>query len=258
MRKYKKNFYKDITKLHQIYFSNLRRGVQVSASAQQVSDSFKPYVYLSDDNKFWKEYTKNMKKRIMGKMAKERKFSLLKRHKKSYETISKIQIDWVMDTAKETSKINKNVSIKKLIYHQSIVIFVSAFESFLKDVFVLLIDGDDEIRKKVLLSNKKISLIQMDAINKRNLSLGEVISRNYNFQNLNSIFEAYKFLLNIDLKDGIIKGLGKKKWDLLIDSIEKRHLILHALLYDKNLDFDKVKLIYSSFESVGFIIPLII
>lgn len=249
MRKYGKKFSKGLNRLHQIYFSNLRRGIQVSASAQQVNDNFKPYIYLSDDNKFWKEYTKNMKKRLL--KAEE--------YRTPRETLGKTQISWIMEANRETSKMNKNVSVRKLIYHQSIVIFVSAFESFLKDLFILLIDEGDKIRKKVLLSNKKVSLVQMDAINNGKLSLGEVISRNYTFQNLNSIFEAYNWLLNIDLKNAIIKSLGKKKaWDLITDSIEKRHRIIHDSFYDKKLDFDNVRLIHSSFESVGNTVALII
>jgi hypothetical protein len=145
--------------------------------------------------------------------------------------INSMKNDISKTISKEVSEELKKYEYSEVFFNQSVVLFVSSLECFLKDLFISLIDDDKEILDKISKSDNKIVIRAKDLFNKQ-MTIGEKISRNYNFQNLNSVKDAYNNILNIN----IIKALSfdsvynSKKINSLVllkRLIEMRHQIIH-------------------------------
>ena len=83
------------------------------------------------------------------------------------------------------------------------------------------------------------------------ITLGELIAKNYNFQNIASIIDAFNWLLGIDLKDVINKDNKQILFEELGNIIERRHKIVHLSFIDKTLDLKEIIDIHSKFQLAG-------
>jgi hypothetical protein len=72
---------------------------------------------------------------------------------------------------------------------------VTCWETYFRDIFVFICDIDTKIGEKIksILDEKQISL---EEIKKQNISIGEFMSKQYNFQDLNQITNALNFLFD--------------------------------------------------------------
>lgn len=77
---------------------------------------------------------------------------------------------------------------------------VTCWETYFRDVFVLVCDIDNKIQEKIksILDEKQISL---EEIKKQNISISEFMSKQYNFQDLKQITNALNFLFDMDFNN---------------------------------------------------------
>jgi len=143
------------------------------------------------------------------------------------------------------SKSNKNQSDK-----QFIVFLVSCFESYLKDMFMLMIDGElipieDLIKKFEKLKNLKLALLDLEKTKKEKIKISEIIVNELNFQNFNEIlnlcsiidFDKYYPQLIKKIHYGDV-GFTKKESD-------------EAMLNLKKTEFKKLEWLKKQYEEKG-------
>lgn len=175
------------------------------------------------------------------------------------ELIQKIKFDLPYEITKlfyeQSWKLGSNIKPRSLFCNQSLVMLVSAFEIFLKNLFIDTINEDPKLQRKILLSKRKVSFLDFKQYNERKVSLGELISRNYNFQNLNSVIDAYKFI-NIDIRSVLekrvkIDGKTYKISKEIERAIKKRHKIVHEAYNYNNLTVIDLEIYWHVFNLAG-------
>lgn len=242
--------------LYLVYFSNINRAMQLSWSAHyQIDDLIKPFLFypknrINRTRKDFKKLSKKIDKELIGKSA-----SYKRAYKESFKRGVKLgNLSW-----KAAAFLNEDIPLKSVFFNQSLVMFISAFETFMRDLFILLINLDKDLQRKILSSKKKISFLMMDKYRKGEISLGEIISENYNFQNIRSILDAYKWLLDVDLKQIIrFSSSNKNLLKTLKETLIKRHKIIHESHIYKNIDYKNIESIYWDFSLIGDHIEILI
>ena len=139
---------------------------------------------------------------------------------------------------------------------------VSGIEHFFKDLLIDLIDEEllDLSRLRV-----KLELEDVVKLKKGNLNLGELIAKNYNFQNLDEINRVYSKILKFSfyekLKE-VIKTpeykrdisylrLNEDFYPLINEVIEIRHKCIHDLDLSYEIDLKKLEKYSHQIESLG-------
>ncbi len=148
----------------------------------------------------------------------------------------------------------------KIISTNTLIPFlISCFEAFLKDFFVTYVDTNKSIQEKFFNSKEKLSPRDLKDILNKNLSIGQLISNSYKFQNLDSSNAAYNNYLDFDL----LKALGKKKKirkklyrinNLIREILNFRHKIVHEAYLDSDLNDGVIELYVSCLEMAGKLI----
>lgn len=100
--------------------------------------------------------------------------------------------DLLKDYKAKEQKSNQNIKIASGLYLSSLV---TCWETFLKDVVVFLVEVDENAKENVkkFLIEKQIT---EEELQKHGISLGEFITKQFNFQNLSDATEAFNFLFN--------------------------------------------------------------
>ncbi len=161
---------------------------------------------------------------------------------------------------------DKKIDIYKTAYRQYFVFLISCWETYFRDVFVF-VDSVDESRITTLLSKMRTET----SINiNTEINLSELLSKSFNFQNLNDLEEAYNgmwgesFLNYICTTNISPCGLsGQISQDLSIENIfpdwraliEEAFYIRHKVVHDANFR-PKVNIeLISKVEALFLIIP---
>jgi len=150
------------------------------------------------------------------------------------------------ELAIELKSIQESQGVENIARSQSVVVLVTSFEAFAKDLFRLMINRDD-LLKKALRQCQDIKLKSGDLLEILNnrTSWGELMidKNNLSFQNLHSICSALKMLgvefediletTLVDLNNVITKeSKGKitmaiRGKELFSQLLEMRHMIVH-------------------------------
>ena len=160
--------------------------------------------------------------------------------------------------------IDNNLKIATGLYICSLV---TCWETFFRDLFIFLCDTDEDIKKQ-LEQNLKVD-IPLD------LTIGEFMSRKYNFQNLNQTREAFDYIFKretIELSDyfteEVFQGVANKDYAQIFvwihNGIFKEKVnnaltigfeIRHKVTHDANFLIDFNSELLSEIENVFQIIP---
>ena len=101
-------------------------------------------------------------------------------------------IDSFKKDVKHKGKINQEF---KIAVGQYIASIVTCWETLFRDVFVEIIQIDDSIYQRVKICIKSNNVIITD-IESKDITIGEFMSKQYNLQNIDSICQAFNFLLD--------------------------------------------------------------
>jgi hypothetical protein len=141
-----------------------------------------------------------------------------------------------------TILISKDPSI--VLYNSLMPFLVSIIEYFFGQIFVSYIKYNETSRR--LLTEEKIKIDISDVINilEKEISLEQIVTQTYNFQNLDSINKAFKKYISIDVKATLSQ---KKKVNSnivrILTNVEAilnaRHKFVHELDIDYGLSKEK-------------------
>ncbi|MER1938953.1 hypothetical protein, partial [Proteus terrae] len=128
----------------------------------------------------------------------------------------------------------------RVIYNGLVPFAVAMFEYFFSQAFQVLIKYDPFAIKKKALHKQKIDFDILLEIEKGNLSIENVIARNFTFQNLDQLNKAYKEWLDVDVRAILFKKkrIGKSVSFLenrISEIIQYRHGIVHHFALDRSL-----------------------
>ena len=158
------------------------------------------------------------------------------------------------------SQSNKNQSDK-----QFIVYLVSCFESYLRDIFKLMIDQQlipiTEFMKFERLKNLKLNLLDIEKAKKEKITISEIIVNELSFQNFNEILKLC-FIIDFDkYYPKLIKkihygnvGFTKKESDEAMLNLKKMEINkiewLKKQYENKDNPFDDEEIAQSFFKSI--------
>ncbi|NJN34101.1 MAG: hypothetical protein HC817_07495, partial [Saprospiraceae bacterium] len=160
------------------------------------------------------------------------------KHDEYFNTLPKNEISLLIQSQ------NPNL----VLYNSLLPFLVSLIEYLLSNTFEIMLKYDvlayDELSKE----NLKIPIEDVMKISNGELTLTQIITKNYNFQNLEVSNKVYKKHLKIDLFKTIsIKKKVNKKVIFLKDElssiISRRHLMIHEFAFD--YDYNKEKFMFS-------------
>lgn len=149
---------------------------------------------------------------------------------------------------------------------QYFVFLISCWETFFRDIFIFIYSEDEESIKKLFTKMK----ITEDSLEVENITLIELLSKSFNFQNLNDLEDAYSSLwgsnffeyiceTKIDLfgfngefvKESSISLLFPEWLEIIKKSFSIRHKVVHDANYRIDLDINFIR----KFETLFLIIP---
>jgi len=148
-----------------------------------------------------------------------------------------------------------NLNPSTVSYNQSCVMFVSALEVLLQDIFTLIVNNDKNVQKKLLESGLKVDLILLQDYKDGKITLADIVimAKKYNFQNLYSARDALMTVSNKDLLKILNKTLPNKEMKRLIDLINLRHRIVHESHYNEKIGWDDITSYHAFLWHIGFV-----
>ncbi len=160
---------------------------------------------------------------------------------KYYELLMRaLLIAWNLNSEKS----NKDLGyISKMMPENNITLLiipflVSWFEDFLKTFFIRYFNYSNNYKNKLKWKiDRKLNLEELDNLYNQKISIWDIVSRKFNFQNLSSIIEAYRDYCDLDFKKIINKrrklnsGKFYNLYDTLSRIIEIRHKLIHEAEY---------------------------
>ncbi len=157
------------------------------------------------------------------------------------------------------ANLQKNQISKELVkvaYRQYFVFLVSCWETFFRDIFVYIYSRDSKSLELLL---EKMNITETTPI-LQNITLSELLSKSFNFQNINDFESAYHSLWEEDFLEYICKtetdccGLNGKvtkgfsitslfpEWRKIIDeSFKIRHKVIHDANYRPEVGVDLIQ-----------------
>lgn len=128
----------------------------------------------------------------------------------------------------------------RVIYNGLVPFAVSMFEYFFSQVFEVLIKYDSDALEKRKSYKNKVDFDTLIELQSENISIENIISRNYTFQNLSQLNKAYKDWLDIDVRKILFKKkrIGNSIGFLehrISEIIQYRHGIVHHFAIDRSL-----------------------
>lgn len=151
-----------------------------------------------------------------------------------------------------TIKIQENLTAIAYAKQLYIIAMVIGMEHFFKD---LLIDLINEELVDLSGLKDKFNLEDIIKLKKGNMNLGELIVKNYNFQNLDEINKIYSKILNVSFyeklkevvktpeyeRDISYLRLNENFYPLIHEVIEIRHKCIHDFNLFYDVDLEKLK-----------------
>lgn len=138
------------------------------------------------------------------------------------------------------------------LYNSLLPFLVSVLEHYFRELFTVLIEfdktGNSRIQDLKLRELKEFNTIEdIYRIAQKEDKIERLIAKGYNFQNLEIVTQAFKKILDIDIKRILKtrKKIGSKTvmiFDELEDLIQRRHWMIHHFSF--STDVDKEKFIY--------------
>jgi hypothetical protein len=181
-------------------------------------------------------------------------FSHVKQHISSVRySLPEPSIKQIKAEDEKMAEFIKLMDPSRVIYNGLVPFAVSMFEYFFSQVFQVLIKYDTFALEKRKLHKQKIEFDALVQVSKRELTIENLISSNYTFQNLNQLNTAYKDWLKIDVRNILYK---KKKIGNSIaflenridEIIQYRHGIVHHFAIDSSLSKDGYMQILDAIE----------
>lgn len=134
------------------------------------------------------------------------------------------------DSEKLLDKIYQKISSRGLNQEarkQHIISLVTAFEVYIKETFVRLIDKEKLEHSNLIKKEWKFNFEEVQFIVEKRISPGELIASHYNFQKLENIEEAFSNLLNLKFLSEL------KKYTFYLDDEKKDFIKLDENYYVK-------------------------
>ena len=141
----------------------------------------------------------------------------------------------------------------RVLYNALVPFAVASLEHFFSQIFKILLKYSSASKKKIEKQSRKIELKDVYDIQNGNITIENVISNWYSFQNINSIHTAFNEWFDIDIW-GLIrrrKKIGQKVHFLeksLNKLIEFRHGVIHKFKIDRQLDKKQTIELYELIE----------
>ena len=185
-------------------------------------------------------------------------------HEEAIQTIDKITFaipNTLLKNLKSQKPDNKiNDFIKKqdpvrTLYNGLVPMAVSVFEFFFSKAFQILLKYDKKALQRIEEFSCKVKFKDVLLISKSEKTIEDIISENYNFQNINSLNSAYKEWFSIDIRNVLYKKkkIGNK-FSILenrMDEIIKfRHSVIHQFIFNSELDKLELVNIFDTVKSV--------
>lgn len=131
----------------------------------------------------------------------------------------------------------------RVIYNGLVPFAVAMFEYFFSQAFQILIAYDELALNKRENHKAKIEFSAALDIQRKKISIENLIAENYTFQNLDQLNKAYREWLNIDVRKILFKKkrIGKSVTFLehkISEIIQYRHGIVHHFAIDRGLTKD--------------------
>lgn len=128
----------------------------------------------------------------------------------------------------------------RVLYNGLVPFAVSLFEFYFARVFNILISYDIGAREKLTTINLKVEFDTLLAVSNKKLTVEDVITEKYTFQNLDQLNKAYKEWLGIDVRHVLFKKkrIGRSITFLqnrIFEIIQYRHGVIHHLELDLSL-----------------------
>ena len=161
-----------------------------------------------------------------------------------------------------------NKELLAIVYRQYYVFLVSCWETFFRDVFVYVHTQDERLTESLLEKMKPA----IDTFNDDDIALPELLSKSFNFQNINDLEEAYdevwgtNFLKHICSMDiGPCGVNGKVSGEFVVDNlfddwhndIIKTFSIRHKVVHDANFRPEVDIQFIQKAEAIFLLIPQI-
>lgn len=153
------------------------------------------------------------------------------------ETIAKIELESIRELF-----VYKDPSI--VLYNSLMPFLVSVLEYFFGQIFISFIKYNETSRQKITEERIKIDISDVLGILEKEVFLEQIVLKNYNFQNLDSINRAFKKYISIDIKATLSqKRKVNNRTDRILTNIEAilkaRHKFVHELDIDYCLSKEK-------------------
>lgn len=145
-----------------------------------------------------------------------------------------------------TTSIDEKIEKEDLLLEarkQHINGLVTALEAFLKEVFRILVDENQLKCDNILDKERKYSLLDFKIMMEKKYTYGEILSNNYNFQNLGDVGRAFDEILGIRIFEELKKfkvQAGKEEFSAYIDFYELLEQMLslrHDFIHDINFNY---------------------
>lgn len=154
----------------------------------------------------------------------------------------------------------KNNDPSIVLYNSLIPFLVSVIEYFFSQIFYNYLRYDLNCKEIIVSEKIKIDISEVLNITNSLNSIESIVTKSYNFQNIESINKAYKKYLNIDIRS-ILSCKKKINSNIfrVINKLEEilnaRHSFVHEL--DINYDIDK-KIYFSYLRTIEVVIELML
>jgi hypothetical protein len=140
-------------------------------------------------------------------------------------------------------KFTKQFDPSRVLYNALLPFLVAAIEHIFRDTFEILVKYDKTAQAVLEAQSRKVSFADAAALTRGELSLEQIASDGYSFQNLDSIQRAYKDVLSIDIWKAIRRRRKiRKKRPMLSEALQEligaRHGVVHKFVLDRQLDRD--------------------
>jgi len=163
-------------------------------------------------------------------------------------------------------------SILEIMYRQYFVFLISCWETYFRDVFLLTYASDESLMCE-LLENFEIDDSVLEQLNSNNMEVIDLLSKKFNFQNLDSLNNAFSILIS---DDDFLEYIctyqiefcginGKQVSNLSVDSLflnwkelitktfEIRHKVIHDANYRPSFDIHFIQQV----EGLFLLVPQI-
>ncbi len=164
------------------------------------------------------------------------------------DMISKIEHDFIKLLIKENDP-----SI--VLYNSLIPFLVSVIEYFFSQSFYSFLKYDNNCREEI-----KLDISEVLNINNNHTTIESIVTKSYNFQNIDSINRAYKKYLNIDIRS--VLSSKKKINSKIFRVINKFGEILnarHSFVHELDINYEINKEIYFGYlKTIEVIIEIML